>query len=187
MTSPNYFIIRPYNGARYDNIRKFGDIDFIISSSIEDHTVTQRLAIVVATPDWYEGPISKDDIVVVHHNTFRLYYNMSGNETSGWCYVKDDIYILDYEQIYLYKKDNQEWMANYPYCFIKPQLNDNSTLVLNHYVRKGLYGNVEFLPEGVTEISIGDEITFKPGSEYEFKIDGEILYRVKLKNICLKI
>lgn len=187
MTSPNYFIIRPYNGVRYDNIRKFGDVEFIISSSIEDHTVTNRLATVVSTPDWYKGPISKDDIVVVHHNTFRLYYNMNGNETSGWSYIKDDIYILDYEQIYLYKKEGTGWMATYPYCFIKPQQNDDTTTVLNHYVEKNLYGTVEFKPEEVNTVDVGDEISFKPGSEYEFKIDGDKLYRVKLNNICLKI
>ena len=50
MRSPFNFIVRPYNGRRYDNIKKIGGIDFITSSSQEDHTVSNRYATVVATP-----------------------------------------------------------------------------------------------------------------------------------------
>ena len=30
MKSPHHFIIKPYNERRYDNVRKYGDVDFII-------------------------------------------------------------------------------------------------------------------------------------------------------------
>jgi hypothetical protein len=187
MRSPNYFIIKPYNGVRYDNIRKFGDTDFIISASIEDHTVTNRLAVVVSTPFWYEGPISEGDIVIVHHNTFRLYYDMKGREASSWCFYKDDIYMLEYEQIYMYKKDECEWMPTYPYCFVKPLRNDMSDEVVTSELNVHTFGTIEFLPEENMGLKIGDTVSFRPGSEYEFKIDDDKLYRIKLKNLCLTI
>ena len=33
MKSPFYFIVKAYNGKRYDNTKKLEDIDFIVSSS----------------------------------------------------------------------------------------------------------------------------------------------------------
>ncbi len=36
------------------------------------------------------------------------------------------------------------------------------------------------------DVSKGDIVAFAPDSEYEFRIDGEILYRMYNKNICLK-
>jgi len=185
MHSPNYFIIKPYNGVRYDNIKKFGDVDFVMSSSVEDHTVTNRFAVVQSTPSWYEGPIIPGDVVVVHHNTFRLYYDMDGREASSWTFYKDDIYLVDIDQMYLYRRDEGPWKAIAPYAFVKPQKNENDSAVLTHYVEKSTFGHIVYLPEGEKELEVGMEASFKPGSEYEFKIDGEKLYRMRTRNICL--
>ena len=57
MKSPFSFIVEPYNGRRYDNIKKIGDVNLIISSSKEDHTVSNRFAKVISTPINYEGEI----------------------------------------------------------------------------------------------------------------------------------
>ncbi len=72
MKSPHYFIIKPLNGLRYDALRKYGDIDFVISSSQEDHTVTNRVGLVEEVPIGYDGDISIGDFVIVHHNVFRI-------------------------------------------------------------------------------------------------------------------
>ena len=50
MKSPHSFIVRPIGNRRYDNIKKIGSIDFITSTSEEDHTVSNRYAEVVETP-----------------------------------------------------------------------------------------------------------------------------------------
>jgi len=80
MRSPHYFVIRPNKGVRYDNMRQYGDKDFIISSSQEDHTVTNRIGIVESVPIGYDGNIKPGDQIIVHHNVFRIYYDMKGNE-----------------------------------------------------------------------------------------------------------
>ena len=47
MQSPFSFIVRPVNGTRYDNVKKIGDLDFLISVSKEDHKTANRYAQVV--------------------------------------------------------------------------------------------------------------------------------------------
>ena len=83
MKSPFGFIVTPVNDTRYDNVKKIGGIDFITSSSKEDHTVSNRFANVVATPLNYKGEVKVGDILVVHHNEFKYYNDMKGRERSG--------------------------------------------------------------------------------------------------------
>ena len=184
MKSPNYFIVKPYNGQRYDSIRKYGDKDFIISSSQEDHRVTNRIGIVESVPIGYDGDIKSGDLVIVHHNVFRIYYDMKGNERSSWNHYKDDIFILDIDQIFLY--GNNEWKSPYPYCFVEPIENDNSDVLLSYDIEKYLHGKIAYIPDNEI-LKIDDLVSFQPESEYEFNIDGKKLYRMKIKNLCLKI
>lgn len=74
------FIVRPLNGRRYDNIKNIGGIDLITSVSQEDHESSNRYAEVVETPINYSGEITKGDVLLVHHNVFKLYYDMRGRE-----------------------------------------------------------------------------------------------------------
>ena len=119
MKSPTDFIVRPYNNRRYDNIKNIGGMDFVTSVSQEDHKASNRFATVVETPINYDGPISIGDTLLVHHNVFKFFYDMKGREKSGRSFFKDDLFFIDHEQFFLYKKDS-EWKAHGKYCFIKP-------------------------------------------------------------------
>lgn len=185
MKSPYNFIVQPYNGRRYDNIRKYGDVDFIISTSQEDFTVANRLAVVVSVPIGYSGPIKKDDHVIVHHNVFKYYYDMKGRQKSSWNHLFDDYFIVDTDQLYLYKDPDGEWMAPYPYCFVRPISNEDK-VISSTGAFESLWGEMVYFNNQLDEVSKGDIVSFSPDSEYEFKIDGEILYRMYNKNICLK-
>ena len=184
MRSPFYFIIKPYNSRRYDNIKKIGDVDFVTSTSKEDHTASNRFATVVEVPLNYDGPIKKGDTLLVHHNVFRLYYDMKGREKSGRSFLKDDLFFVDFDQFFLYK-NNGEWKAHDKYCFIKPVDAED------FFVEKGKeeplvgiikYINKQLIDKGVKE---GDRISFTPGSEYPFYVDGEKLYRMFTDNITM--
>tara|TARA_R110000824_G_scaffold21748_11_gene80789 strand:- start:933 stop:1508 length:576 start_codon:yes stop_codon:yes gene_type:complete len=191
MQSPTQFIIKPKGGRRYDNITKYGDIEFITSSSQEDHKVTNRYGIVIATPIGYEGEISPGDTLLVHHNVFKIYYDMKGREKSGPCHFRNDIFMVEPDQFFLYKKGDK-WKTHSRYCFVRPMTNENCSIFnMNiennnhlHLVGEVVYSNKELDSLGIKE---GDIIGFQPHSEYEFKIEGEILYRMFTKNICIKI
>ena len=61
MKSPYSFIVSPKNGRRYDNIKKYGNKNFITSSSEEDHSSSNRFAVVVSTPINYIKPLESKD------------------------------------------------------------------------------------------------------------------------------
>tara|TARA_Y100000310_G_C20561334_1_gene753202 strand:+ start:638 stop:1213 length:576 start_codon:yes stop_codon:yes gene_type:complete len=185
MRPPFQFLVRPQKGVRYDNTKTLGGKEFILSSSQEDHTTTNRFAVVVAVPITYQGEIKKGDTLLVHHNVFRKYYDMKGRERSGPSFFMDDLFLIDYDQFYLYKHGDS-WQSADPYCFIKPIDKTQQTLDL-HATEQELigvirYGNVTLSAKGIKE---GDVVSFQPDSEYEFTVDGEKLYRMFTKNICI--
>ena len=70
MRSPFYFIVKPCNNKRYDSTKKIGNVNFITSTSKEDHTSSNRYAEVISVPITYKGEVSPGDILLVHHNVF---------------------------------------------------------------------------------------------------------------------
>lgn len=178
MRSPIYFIAKPY-GGRYAN-RKNG---IITSASIEDHTATNRLAEVVATPLNYEGEVQEGDILVVHHNTFRYFYDIKGRRVSGNSFFKDDKFFIAPDEFYMYRREGQ-WHSHMDYCFIKP-LPVRDGVIMKPGSEEPLVGTVRYGNRYLEEYGIqeGDEIIFEPESECAFDIDDEHLYRMRTKDI----
>ena len=85
MKSPYSFLVTPINDRRYNNIKKIGEVDFITSTSEEDHKASNRFATVKATPLGYKGEIKKGDVLVVHHNVFKFYNDMYGYKIFKQC------------------------------------------------------------------------------------------------------
>ena len=187
MRSPHYFLVRPKNGRRYDNVKDWGGINFITSSSKEDHKASNRYAEVIATPIGYSGKIKIGDTLIVHHNVFKYYNDIKGREKSGRSYLKDDVFMIEEDQFYLYG-DGGDWTANTRYCFVRPDKKNDDYILskrgsFEHLRGTVVYPNEELLSMGV---SAGDRVSFTPESEYEVDIDGEILYRMYSRNICIK-
>jgi hypothetical protein len=185
MKSPYCFIIKPVDGRRYDNIRTYGDSEFIISASQEDHTVSNRFGEVVSVPIYYNGPITPGDIVVVHHNVFKFYYDMRGRQKSSWHHLMDDYFIVEPEQVYLYSHKSSDWTALSPFCFIRPIPSEDKIINTTSGLEE-LWGEIVFKNNDMTEVNVGDIVSFTPDSEYEFRINDEVLYRMYNRNICLK-
>jgi len=49
-----------------------------------------------------------------------------------------------------------------------------------------LWGELIFTNNELEGVSVGDVVSFTPDSEYEFKINGDLVYRMYNRNICLK-
>lgn len=186
MKSPHCFIVKPIGGRRYDNLKEIGGVEFITSSSKEDHTVSNRFAEVIQTPLRYSGEIQIGDTLVVHHNAFKYYNDIKGRERSGRSFFRDDLFLIDQDQYFMFF-NNGVWKSREEYCFVKPI--PAKKYMLDKSIKEeeliGIikYGNKFLSSLGVNE---GDEVGFLPDSEYEFKIDGEKLYRMYNSAICIK-
>ena len=71
------FIIKPL-GDRYENELKLGDKTLVLNTKIESFKSVNNLAIVVETQKAFKTNIKKGDIIVIHHNVFRVFYDMKG-------------------------------------------------------------------------------------------------------------
>jgi len=172
------FIIKPLF-SRYDNVKKVDENELIINTSNEDHKFVSKKAVVVSTPAAYDTKIKKDDIVYVHHNIFRRYYDIRGIEKNSSTFFKDDLYFCSPEQIYMY---NLKPHLNY--CFVKPILNKNRLENRKEQPNFGIlkYGNSSLDAVGVRP---GALVVFTPFSEFEFIIEGERLYCMKSNDIAV--
>ena len=187
MKSPFYFIVKPINGKRYNNSKKISGLDFITSTSEENHLASNREAIVVSTPLGYEGNIEKGDTLLVHHNVFKYYNDMRGRQQSGRSYFKDDLFFIDNEQFFMYKK-NDEWYCHYRYCFVEP-IPVTESFIDKPFKEEPLMGKLKYINKYLKDFGLksGDLITFKPDSEYEFTVDDEKLYRMFDHQITIKL
>ena len=73
------FIVKPI-GDKYTNTIKVGDKNVIVNTKIENWKFVNRLAQVIETPLAFKSGIKKGDIVVIHQNVFRTFYDMKGKK-----------------------------------------------------------------------------------------------------------
>jgi len=176
MRSPFQFIVSPVNDKRYNNTINISGVDFIISVNDEDYAYTNRYATLLSTPPNYAGPAIIGDVLLVHHNVFRLYGDMHGYQRSGKSFLRDNNFLLDDDQFYMYKR-NGVWMPHGDYCFAK--VPDTGMLV----------AELTHVSIGMEKLGFarGDMVSFVPGCIYEFDIDGEKLFRIMDKHITVKL
>jgi len=188
MKPVNEFLITPKNGERYDNHSRFGDQQLIVNTSIENHTYVNRVGIIEKVPIDYDGPINEEDEVILHHNVFRIYYDMKGNEQSGPCHFFNDYYLVPEDQVYFYKSLNADWKSTGNYCFIKP-LNKIQGDVMHLDQHEELRGKITHDNQYLNNLGIfnNDVVSFHPDVEYEFRVGEDVLYRVKNQRICMKL
>mgnify|MGYP000390599796 FL=1 len=176
------FVVEPV-GDRYNNTKNIDGVDLILNTQIFTHQNVNRLAIVKSLPITGDTNISIGDQVIVHHNVFRRYHDVRGVEKNGKSYIDDDNYLCSFDQIFLYKNKN-EWKAPKGYSFVKP-IESNNIFNLNKELPS--IGVVKYLDEHFdSQIQQGDLVGFTPGSEYEFIVDDERLYRVRSQSLTIR-
>ena len=178
MKSVYNFVVTP-KGKRYNNTKKVGESELIINTEIFNHQYVNREAIVISTPIVGDTNIKSGDTVIVHHNVFRRWYDFKGVEKNSRSYFNESTYFINYDQIFLYKRNNN-WIAPKGYCFVKPL---KAIDQFNIESEKPLQGIVKY-SDGT--VNVGELVGFKPNSEYEFIVEGERLYRVLSNFITIK-
>ena len=177
------FIIKPL-GERYNNKKQIGDAELILNNKIETWKFINKFATVVEVPLNIKTPIKVGDIVAVHHNIFRRFYDIRGNAKNSRSCFKDNLYFASLDQVYLYKRKDK-WMSFEDRCFVKPIKNENSLTKDKEVYCTGILkiGNDRL---EALKINPGDKVGFKPLREWEFYIDEERLYCMKSNDIIIK-
>ena len=172
------FVIEP-RGERYNNTVKVGSVDLVVNTEVFNHQYVNREAVVLSTPRINNTDIKEGDTILVHHNVFRRWHDIKGVERNSKSYFKDNQYIIQEDQIFLYKR-NGNWKALPGYCFVQPL---KAVDQFNVESERPLLGIVKY-SDGITEVN--DLVGFDPVSTYEFVVDGIRMYRVLSKFITIK-
>ena len=178
MKSVYNFVVKP-KGERYNNTKKLDGGELILNTDIYQHQYVNRKAIVISTPIIGDTDIKPGDTVIVHHNVFRRWNDVKGVERNSKAYFNEDTYLINHEQIFLYKQEDK-WIAPKGYCFVIPL---KATDQFNTESEKPLQGIVKY-SDGTVEVN--NLVGFRPNSEYEFIVDGERLFRVLSNFITIK-
>jgi len=178
MKSLYNFIVKPHDD-RYNNKISVEGEELIVNSNIENHEFISKKAVVVYTPAAFDTDVKCGDIVYIHHNIFRRYYDIRGNEKNSGSYFKDDLYFCSLDQIYMYNSK-----CHLDYCFVKPikEIED-----LHNRKEKEYFGILKYSNSSLEAVGVkpGDLVIFTPNSEFEFIIEGERLYCMKSNDIAV--
>lgn len=177
------FIVKPL-GETYDNTINIDDTKLILNNNVESFKFVNNYAEVISTPLMLETPVNVGDIILVHHNVFRRWYDMKGEQKNGRAFFVDDLYFVSIDQVYLYKNKN----GFNPFgdrCFVKPIKSKN---VLDNEKEQSLVGILKIGNSSLEALGInqGDLVGFKPNSEFDFLINKERLYCMKSNDIVLR-
>ena len=177
MKSVNSLLIS--TDSRYNNSIDVDGKELIVNTEVteRDYHFVNRIATVVGTPimDWGVD-LRIGDFVVVHHNVFRRWYDIRGNERNSGSYIDEDLYAVSRDQVYAYN-DGSGWKPTPGYCFVSPIADKNNTWDTSNEI--SLCGEMVVGPDELLGLTVG----FTPNSEYEFNIDGDKFYRVYLNQI----
>ena len=177
------FIIKPL-GDRYENEIKIGDKTLVLNTKIESFKSVNNLAVVIETPKAFKTSIQKGDIVLIHHNVFRVFYDMKGVKKNSRSYFKDDLYFCAVDQIYLYK-NTEDWKSFGDRCFVMPLKNED---ILTNDKEQKLIGILKYGNNSLKALNInpGDVVGFTPNSEWDFIVDEQRVFCMKSNDIVIK-
>ena len=177
------FIVEPY-GQRYNNTIKVGDTSLIINTKLDNYKSVNNIGKVISVPLAYKTNVKPGDLVMIHHNVFRRFYDIRGNEKNSKSYFKDNLYFVQLDQIYLYKRSNK-WKSFGDRCFIAPLKNNDE---INTSLEQSLIGVLKYGNSALEALQIneGDVVGYTPFGEYDFIVDNKRLYCMKSNDIVIK-
>ena len=83
-------------------------------------------------------------------------------------------------------------VAPNPFCFVRPLPNTEikfGNINIEDTSELFLIGEIAYINDQLISLGlkVGDKISFSPESEYAFEVEGEKLYRMFTRNICVKL
>ena len=180
MQSPFYFLIKP-KGSQYNNEEVVDGKTIIVNTSVTEAKDVNKNAIVVGLPMGYKGNVKIGDEVVVWHNVFRITHNDAGVPMQSNHHIKDDLFYIPEEMIYLIIRNGKKIAAN-DSVFVEPIIENDFYEGVKEVKHTGY---LKYINETIENLGLkeGDKICFRKGCEYEFFIEGQRLYKMSSHRI----
>lgn len=176
------FIIKP-KLSRHESKKTVEGNELILNTDLQNHEYVSRIGVVIGLPSYNPTDIKEGDEVIVHHNVFRRFYDIRGNEKNSKSYYDKDLFLVTPDQIFGFKRD-KGWVSLDDFCFVKPIENEDKFSLERE---RPLVGVLKYFNnKDKANINVGDLVGFCPGFEYEFIIDNQKLYRVPVNKITIK-
>ena len=110
MQSVFNYLVKP-KGSRVTGKKQLEGKELLLNTELQNYQYTQRIGIILSLPRAQTySQLKEGDEVIVHHNIFRRFRDIRGKEKNSKNYLEEDIYLVQPDQIYAYKRDN-EWKA----------------------------------------------------------------------------
>ena len=172
------FLVAP-KGERTTSTKEVDGKELILNTELQNHQYVSRIGIVKAVPTAFETEISVGDEIIVHHNVFRVFTDIRGEEKRSRSYIDENLYAVNISQIYAYK-NSEEWQSIEGFYFVKPIVSKDKFSLDKEEPLVGIikYANDTF--------ETGALVGFRPGMEYEFNIEGQRLYRIPANQITVQ-
>jgi hypothetical protein len=181
MKSIHDFLVTPA-GKRYNNTKDVNGTQLILNTEMQNHIFVNREAIVLSTPAiGNKTGIEVGHKVLIHHNIFRRFRDVRGEEKNSRAYFNEDTYLAPEDQIYMVDKGNG-WEALPGFTFVQPI---KETRLFQSDAEIPLWGIVAYPDPKEDTIAINEVVAFTPSSEFEFNVDGKKLYRIMSYNLTI--
>lgn len=178
----NYIIS---NESRYNNKVDVDGKELILNTEVteRDYHFVNRIGTIISTPININTIAKPGDKAIVHHNVFRRWYDVRGEERNSASYIDENTYMVNADQIYAVS-DGDSWKCLNEYCFVEPLENQD---IWSLDSEQKLIGRLIYSNDYLSSLGLayGDLVGFTPDSEYEFNIDDKKLYRILSKEITI--
>ena len=178
MQSVFNYLVTPQGGRTTGQTTIEGQ-ELLLNTELQNHEYSNRVGVILSLPlaKKYQE-LREGDEVILHHNVFRRFRDVRGEEKNSKSYLTEETYLAQPDQIYAYKRDG-EWKALEGFCFVAPI---KETKMFSIEKEKPLIGVVKYCTCG---LEVDNIVGFIPTSEYEFIIEGQRLYRVPTNSITI--
>ena len=166
--------------------------ELFMDTSFNEMKSARQYGIVIALPKGLPKNIKLDikegDKVYCHH-----FLASEGNRVKF--HDEENIYSIHWTHIYARVRKDKLKMVHH-WNFVKQKIEDESKYMTKSgiYLKpeaedEELYGYVEYMNKGLKKMGIkkGDEVIFSKNSEYDMRIEGEKLLRMRNFDILAKI
>mgnify|MGYP001223997258 CR=1 FL=1 len=182
----SHVLVRVENAYK-DRIKLKNGVEIFLSSVIREVKDTIRYGKVIAVPDSLKDDLKVGDTLFFHHNIVGVTVMESGvHEIQSQFLIdkENGVYRVPVDSMYplIYAKISDGEFSVWPgTCFVRPIFTkkyDTFLEIVDNKRERQHIGEVVYCDKEMESngISPGDKVIFSNDSEYEFEINGEVLY-----------